>query len=164
MRDRISRLWPEWRTSAKRLEQQKPSFGNRQIKNVCLKHRVKPSTARFKEVLDLHWFWLSLSSSSSPSSSPSHTNHRHRHHIHHYHHLRYYHYLYLYHYHEHYLTLIIIAFNIVNLISFVIFVFIIITENHRDRKSRGLSCYVRSKDEGFLYIALKTCFRLNGVI
>ena len=23
---------------------------------------------------------------------------------------------------------------------------------------------VRSKDEGFLYIALKTCFRLNGVI
>ncbi|XP_073232233.1 alpha-1,6-mannosylglycoprotein 6-beta-N-acetylglucosaminyltransferase B-like [Porites lutea] len=33
MRDRIARLWPEWRDSAKRLEQQKPSFGNRQIKN-----------------------------------------------------------------------------------------------------------------------------------
>ena len=48
MRDRISRLWPEWRASAKRLEQQKPSFGNRQIKNVCFTNRVKPSTAQFK--------------------------------------------------------------------------------------------------------------------
>ena len=49
MRDRISRLWPEWRASAKRLEQQaKPSFGNGQIKNVCLTNRVKPSTAQFK--------------------------------------------------------------------------------------------------------------------
>ncbi|CAH3195629.1 unnamed protein product, partial [Porites evermanni] len=36
MRDRISRLWPEWRASAKRLEQRKPSFGNRQIKNILL--------------------------------------------------------------------------------------------------------------------------------
>ena len=54
MRDRISRLWPDWRAAAKRLEQQKPSFKNRQKKNVCLKNRVKPSSARFKEVLDLH--------------------------------------------------------------------------------------------------------------
>ena len=42
MRDRISRLWPEWRAAAKKLEQQKPSFGNRQRKNVCLTNKVKP--------------------------------------------------------------------------------------------------------------------------
>lgn len=36
MRDRISRLWPEWRAAAKKLEQQKPSFGNRQRKNILL--------------------------------------------------------------------------------------------------------------------------------
>ncbi|XP_073232225.1 alpha-1,6-mannosylglycoprotein 6-beta-N-acetylglucosaminyltransferase A-like [Porites lutea] len=36
MRDRITRLWPEWRAAAERLEQQKPSFGNRQRKNILL--------------------------------------------------------------------------------------------------------------------------------
>ena len=64
MRDRISRLWPEWRAAAKRLEQQKQSFGNRQRKNVCLTNKVRPSSARFKEMFHSHicflFIWLFL--------------------------------------------------------------------------------------------------------
>ena len=34
MRDRITRLWPDWKQAAKALEAQNPTFRNRQHKNV----------------------------------------------------------------------------------------------------------------------------------
>lgn len=34
MRDRITRLWPDWKRAAKDLENEKPGFRNRQVKNV----------------------------------------------------------------------------------------------------------------------------------
>ena len=34
MRDRITRLWPDWKRAAKELENEKPAFRNRQVKNV----------------------------------------------------------------------------------------------------------------------------------
>ena len=34
MKERITRLWPDWREAAKALEQEKPAFRNRQFKDV----------------------------------------------------------------------------------------------------------------------------------
>jgi len=34
IRDRIKRLWPDWKLAAKALESEKPDFRNRQVKNV----------------------------------------------------------------------------------------------------------------------------------
>lgn len=37
MRDRITRLWPDWKLAAKQLEKEKSTFKNRRVKNVSLK-------------------------------------------------------------------------------------------------------------------------------
>lgn len=34
MKERITRLWPDWREAAKALEREKPAFRNRQFKDV----------------------------------------------------------------------------------------------------------------------------------
>ena len=34
MRERITRLWPDWKQAAKELENENPDFKNRQVKNV----------------------------------------------------------------------------------------------------------------------------------
>lgn len=34
MRDRITRLWPDWKLAAKQLETEKSAFRNRRVKNV----------------------------------------------------------------------------------------------------------------------------------
>ena len=34
MRERITRLWPDWKKAAQALNQEQPAFRNRQVKNV----------------------------------------------------------------------------------------------------------------------------------
>lgn len=52
MRERITRLWPDWSQAAKHLEQNKPAFKKRLVKNVRFKEASVGSLS-LKEALQL---------------------------------------------------------------------------------------------------------------